>query len=223
MENSPLNNAHYYARKAESFLKLNEISDSLANLEKCINCLSESLNLTTSPKAIESIKLQRQHHIRQRDLILHHYEKYKKNEKQKQDSANFQLNDRVINSNKIQLDLFENIDSTDTLLEELKKSNPESQTASELQQVNSQLNVLLYQLITHLDETIQENDMLKEKIKSLEADVRSRTTEKRSELQAMDDLAPDDLGLSEAIEVHEEFAPLELPEFDLGTLETPRH
>lgn len=168
--------------------------------------LNQSLNITTSPKAIESIKLQRNHHIKQRDLILHHY---KRIEKQKQENA--QLNERVINSNKIQLDLFENIDSTDTLLEDLKKILPDSQsTAVELQQMNSQLNVLLFQLITHLDETIQENDLLKDKIKALETESKSRSSEKQEARIAL--RAP------EATEVDIEFAPLDLPVFDLDSL-----
>lgn len=176
--------------------------ESIKYLDKCIECLDQTLAQTTSPKAIESIKLQRNHHIKQRDLILHHYEKYKKSEKQ---TANIQFNERVINSNKIQLDLFENIDSTDTLLEELKKSSPESQAAEQLQQMNSQLNVLLYQLITHLDETIQENDMLKEKMKVLDADGKGRP----GECLTMD-LIQNELRLSpDAMEAREELAPLE--------------
>lgn len=163
--------------------------------------------------------MQRNHHIKQRDLILHHYEKYKKNEKQKLEIASTQFNERVINSNKIQLDLFENIDGTDTLLEELKKSFPESQAAVELQQMNSQLNVLLYQLITHLDETIQENDLMKEKLKAIETDGKLKTSEKKSDYQ---ETIQDDLRLSpDQIEAQEEFAPLDLPVFDLP--DTPKH
>lgn len=129
-------------------MKLNGVEkfECLEYLEKCINCLDQALSETSSLKAIESIKLQRNHHIRQRDLITYHHEKYKKNEKLKLNVVNTQLNERIINANKIQLDLFENIDSTDSLLEELRKSFPDSQTASDLQQVNSQLNVLLYQV-----------------------------------------------------------------------------
>lgn len=194
-------------------MKGSERFESIQFLQKCIECLDQSLNLTTSPKAIESIKLQRNHHIKQRDLINHHYEKYKKSEKQKLDK----INERLINSNKIQLDLFENIDSTDTLLEELKKSNPELQTATELQQMNSQLNVLLFQLITQLDETVQENDSLKEKLKALDTKTRDK-----AEFTANESI--DELRFStDAIEVHEEFAPLELPEFDLGSLDTTKH
>lgn len=201
-------------------MKLNgsEKFESIKYLEKCIICLDQSLAQTTSPKAIESIKLQKNHHIKQRDLILHHYEKYKKIEKHKQDSVSAQFNERIVNSNKIQLDLFENIDSTDTLLEELKKLNPESQTAIELQQVNSQLNVLLYQLSQHLDETIQENDMLKEKLKSFETDGKLKTNERRTDT---DDIH-DETRLS-PVEADEEFAPLELPLFDLEALESPKH
>lgn len=199
--------AHYNARKAESYLKSNEIELSLKFLDKCIECLDQSLNVTTSPKAIESIKLQRNHHIKQRDLIQNHYKKIEK-QKQEEESVNAQLNERVINSNKIQLDLFENIDNTDTLLEDLKKIMPDQSTAAELQQMNSQLNVLLFQLITQLDETIQENDLLKQKIKSLETETKARCIEKREEEVSLRE-SP------EATEADMEFAPLDLPVFDL--------
>jgi hypothetical protein len=195
--------------------------ESLKYLDKCIECLDQAQ--TSSPKAMESIKLQRNHHIKQRDLILHHYEKYKKVEKQKLETVNVQFNERVINSNKIQLDLFENIDNTDTLLEELKKTMPDSQSTMELQQMNSQLNVLLYQLITHLDETIQENDSLKEKIKSFETDGKSKTTEKRNDSRAIDDIQDISRLSPDNIEAQEEFAPLDLPVFDLESLDAPKH
>lgn len=149
------------------------------------------------------MNLQIHHHTKQRQLIQYHFEKFKKTEKQKFESSSVQLNERVINSNKIQLDLFENIDGTDSLLEELKK-NPDSQTVAELQQMNSQLNVLLFQLITQLDETVHENDSLKEKIKTLEAKFNDRNDVLRLSTDAFE----------------EEFAPLELPVFDLDTLET---
>lgn len=179
--------------------------------------MDQCLDHSTSPKAIESIKLQRNHHIKQRDLILYHYEKYKKIEKQKLDTVNTQLNEKLINSNKIQLDLFENIDKTDTLLEELKTSFPDSQTAADLQQMNSQLNVLLYQLITQLDETIQENDNLKEKLKTLETEGKSKASEINSDrrTEVIQDESPE-------LEVQEEFAPLDLPVFDLESLESPK-
>ena len=200
-------------------MKLNGVEkfESLKYLDKCIDNLNNCLDQSTSPKAIESIKLQRNHHIKQRDLILYHYEKYKKNEKQKLESVNVQLNERVINSNKIQLDLFENIDATDTLLEELKKTIPDSQTAVDLQQMNSQLNVLLYQLITTLDETTQENDTLKEKLKFLEAEGRMKTNERTGDrqMEVIQDESPE-------VEAHEEFAPLDLPVFDLESMESPK-
>lgn len=185
---------------------IENLKDSLSYLEKCIECLDQSLIQTNSSKAIESINLQKNHHVKQRDLILYHYEKYKKNEKQKLEAVNIQFNERVINSNKIQLDLFENIDNTDTLLEELKKTNPELTEASELQQMNSQLNVLLYQLI-----------------KTFETDGKSRTSEAGSESRAME-IIQHNLGFSpNAMEAQEEFAPLDLPVFDLESLDAPKN
>jgi hypothetical protein len=187
--------------------------ESLNYLEKCIDCLEKSLALTTSEKALESIKLQQNYHIKQRDLIQYHFEKFKKTEKQKETAIPAQLNERFVNSNKIQLDLFENIDGTDALLEELKK-NPEPQTIAELQQMNSQLNTLVFSMITQLDDTVHENDALKEKLKTLEAKASSRDEYRHQE----------ELHLStDAFEAQEEFAPLELPVFDLDSLDTKKN
>lgn len=83
--------AHYYARRAESYLKSNENrEESISFLNqvglwqifyvfifyflptiKCIDSLDKSLSTTTSMKAAESIKLQRNHHAKMRDLIMH--------------------------------------------------------------------------------------------------------------------------------------------------------
>lgn len=157
------------------------------------------------------------HHIKQRDLILHHYEKYKKVESQTNESASTEINERVITSNNIQLDLFENIDSTDRLLEELKNSNQDCQTAVELQEMNTQLGALMTHLVRQLDETVHENDILKEKIKALETECKIRKIEKEgSEVHYDSRHSPD------AVEANEEFAPLDLPVFDLASLDTPK-
>lgn len=178
---------------------------------------------TTSSKAIESIKLQIGHHTKHRDLILHHYEKYKKLDKQKSsDTAVAPMNERVVNSNKMHLDLFENIENIDALLEELKKTVSENDSITELQQTNSQLNVLLYQVITHHGETIQENDQMKEKIKLLEGELKLYNAGKPIDLPKA--ASPDKLSDSPDIaeESQEEFAPLDLPVFDLESLKTPK-
>lgn len=162
------------------------------------------------------------HHIKHRDLILYHYEKYKKLDKQRSDPL-VPFNERVLNSNKMHLDLFDNIESTDTLLEELKKTITDNASAAELQQSNSQLNVLLYQLITHHGETIQENDQLKEKIKSLESELRSHNARKGIEHPTSTSPEKQSDSPEVADDPQEEFAPLELPVFDLESLKTPKH
>lgn len=76
--------------------------------------------------------------------------------------------------------------------------------------MNSQLNVLLFQLMTFLDDTVQENDSLKEKIRALETENKLISTEKREEEVNLQELRDS----SETAEA--EFTPLELPVFDLG-------
>lgn len=205
-------------------LKLNgpEKFECLQHLDSCISCLEAAIATTTSAKAIESIKLQISHHIKHRDLILHHYEKYKKLDKQKSSEIVVApLNERVVNSNKMHLDLFENIESTDSLLEELKKTVADNVSVAELQQTNSQLNLLLYQLITHHGETIQENDQLKDKIKLLETELKLYNAGKGIDQPKA--ASPDKLSESPDIpDETQEFAPLDLPVFDLESLKTPK-
>lgn len=65
--------------------------------------------------------------------------------------------------------------------------------------------------------------MLKERVKSVETEGKLKASEKsegRPDLNA----SPDELRLSpDAIEAQEEFAPLDLPTFDLGTLDTTKY
>lgn len=187
--------------------------DSIKYFEICISFLEQALSQTSQPKAVESIKLQKDFYTRQRELILckkAHYEKCKKfiaeAEPQTQ-SLDFQLDEHLDNSITLQLDIFKNIENTDSLLEELTKQIPET---TELKGLNANLNILLNKLLKHLDETTQENLELKDKIKTMEGDGKpeSKNSDQFGLMEEMKELSP-------SPEAQEEFAPLELPEFSI--------
>ncbi|CAO1391589.1 unnamed protein product [Diamesa hyperborea] len=230
MESSPLNNAHLFSRKTERCLKVLNFDLALENLEISIKNFDLALKQTTIPKVVESIKLQKEYHIKQRELINYkktHYEKYnlltQKLNTSETDVENFQINERLENSNKIQLQIFKNIDTADLALEQFLMQNSDDNnisTASELQALNQKLHLLIQQNFIQQDLTLQENDALKLRIKSLEQDVSEKRKEKKMEGykihdEYLDTFSPDAI---EALEELPSLAPLELPSFDLETL-----
>ncbi|CAO1415326.1 unnamed protein product [Diamesa serratosioi] len=229
MDSSPLNNAHLFSRKTERCLKVLNFELALENLEISIKNFDLALKQTSIPKAVESIKLQKDYHIKQRELINYkkaHYEKYNLLTQKLNNSEtveNFQINERLESSNKIQLQIFKTIDIADLALEQfLTQSDDESNssTASELQALNQKLHILIQQNFIQQDLTLQENDSLKIRIKSLEQDVSEKRKEKkidgyRVHEEYSDTFSPDTI---EALEELPTLAPLELPSFDLETL-----
>lgn len=201
----------------------------LENLEISIKNFDLALKQTSIPKAIESIKLQKDYHIKQRELINYkkiHYEKYNLLSQKLNNSEtveNFQINERLENSNKNQLQIFKNIDTADLTLEQFLMQNEneiETSAASELQALNQKLHLLIQQNFIQQDLTLQENDALKLRIKSLEQDVSEKRKEKkidgfRVHEDYLDTFNPDAI---EALEELPTLAPLELPSFDLETL-----
>lgn len=201
----------------------------LENLEISIKNFDLALKQTSIPKAVESIKLQKEYHIKQRELINYkktHYEKYNLLTQKLNNSEtveNFQINERLENSNKIQLQIFKNIDTADLALEQfLIQNNNENNTstASELIALNQKLHLLIQQNFIQQDLTLQENDALKLRIKSLELDVSDKRKEKKMDGyrvhdEYLDTYSPDAI---EALEELPTLAPLELPSFDLETL-----
>lgn len=175
----------------------------LKYIDKCIESLNTSLASTSSTKAIESIKLQRDHHTRQRDLLQFHIDKFRRNEKQS--SVDVQSDERIFAAYKGQNDLFENLKLTEDALGELKSSSPD--VSSKLLELNNQLHQIVGRLVNQVDETIIENDNLRGKLKDFEERVKSDDTKQATATN-------DDPSV--VAENHEEFAPLDLPKFDVS-------
>jgi hypothetical protein len=72
------------------------------------------------------------------------------------------LNENIDNATTLQLDLLQNLSLVDKELEELAKNNQNCSNVKEIQQLNSQFNLLLCKLFNFVDVTIRENVALKE-------------------------------------------------------------
>lgn len=115
----------------------------------------------------------------------------------------------------------------------MKQKSKQSATIDELKNLNHKLHILVYKLISQMDETVQENHSLKSKLRSFEKSHDSPMSAQQSErpyklsvnvdeekcsnlnqYSLSSDISPED-----GIEAHElELAPLDLPTFDLGEL-----
>lgn len=195
--------AHYCARKAENLMRIpgSEL-ECLKYLDKCVESLDIALTKTSSSKAIESIKLQRDHHVRQRELLQFHIDKFRRNE-QKPEVVN-NLNDKVIHAFKSHNDLFENIKITGETLEELETSEQSNVNLARLLELNTQLHGIISHLVNQVDETVIENEILRGKIQEFETRVKLEDVQ-----QPIDDSNFDNN------DTNEEFAPLDLPKFEV--------
>lgn len=180
----------------------------LKYIDKCIECLNTSLASTTSTKAIESIKLQKDHHARQRDLLQFHVDKFRRNDKQS--SAEVQSDEKVPMAYKGQIygswnDLFENLKLTEDALGDLK--SPNAAVTLKLLELNTQLHQIVSQLVNRVDETVIENDSLRCKLKDFEEQSKFKDATRQPTVAG---------DPAEVAENHEEFAPLDLPKFDVS-------
>lgn len=267
--------AHFFSRKADTAVKYRRFDDALDCHKKAAEYLDEAGKQTSIIKAVESLKLQKEFHEKQQDLIKikkSQYEKYIstiENQKQKatvitEKDVNL-ANNKTVDSCQLQLAIYKTMEETDSLLEvlnrrgsdtdslksmdsEVEESKPSSETSSlgikkpkddtvvieELRTLNHQLHIMVFQLVTKLDESIQEADSLRDKVIFFEKEKNESQPRlitdhsKKNKIfitnsdnsssntyaySSCNDLSPD------AIEAQEELpplAPLELPIFDLN-------
>lgn len=275
--------AHYHSRKAESHLRYRRFDEAIDSHQKAANALDEALLSTSLPKAIESIKLQRDFHLKHIELILlkkQQYERYKHAvEHQRQQRADFLeqriAKDRIETACDLQISIYKTLEESDILLDTLSKNRrrlskdsdsvksaeavmDESKTISiesagevkmgtakktkddaaiidEMHTLNHQLHILIYSLISRLDESSQESEGLREKIKTIEKEKIIQRVQPMSKI--IDSVSKDDakLGTPErelnrrcSITGEErkiilpdtsDLPPLELPEFDYSSFD----
>lgn len=185
-------------------------------LEKCIECFSAAVKQSSSPKAIESIEIQKSYYEKQLQLLNLKKSLYDKcvDRIQKDDTIKIDINEQIENATNLQLDLLRNVSA----LEELTKNNS---NLTELQQLNTQFNILLCKLFKFVDETVRENVTLKERKQDEEIKyapcVDNNQATRVQETTNIQEPAPrgTQSGESEEDEEIHDLPPLDFPDFDL--------
>lgn len=198
-------------------MRYRRFDDAVESHQRAASSLEEALHSTSLPKAIESIKLQREFHLKHIELIRlkkQQYERYKLAvEHQRLKNADFleqqNVKDRIETACDLQIAIYKTLEESDILLESLgncrklsgsgkdsdsvksaevamddsrtvsienvgevkmgtKKAKDEAGVVDELHTLNHQLHILIYTLVSRLEESSQESEGLREKIKSIE-------------------------------------------------------
>lgn len=223
MENSSLNASHRYARQAQKCFRSNKFDEAIMNHELARKKIEESMNMTTMPKVLESLRLQKQFHTKQIDLIIIRREQHEKC-LAAQSAVDLGLGFRthLEDSRQVQMDLFKSLDNVEKVVEVLEQKTLSTGTREateflsklfeDLKLLNQQSMIMVNRLVTQLDDRIAENEDLRERIQensaTLTAQPRTTSLEKKSR-----DLSDSDTELNKL----EELAPLELPSFDFNT------
>ncbi|XP_018325688.1 nuclear receptor-binding factor 2 isoform X2 [Agrilus planipennis] len=243
MEPSSLNKAHQQHRRADALLKYKKFEEAIECHEKAAELLEEAIKVTENPHSIESLKLQKDYHLRQKKIILMKKEQSVKTKKvqgiQKQGThlSNCSENDHNLDDNaSLQSAIYRTFEETDSLLFLLMKKgakHPKDDTVviEELKTLNDQLRHLISNLLVQLDESSKEINRLRDRVKQLEEDG-SKATSKcttANNLKVITDssgatspyvfspcseLSPDLYDISTIPPL----APLEIPNFDFSNL-----
>lgn len=164
------------------------------------------------------------------------YEKYQKaiqNQKLAQTVGIFKVNERFENSLEAQQEIFKTMDKLEEKLNKFKISSDPTkdeiaspkakESIEDLKSLNQQLHMLIYNLVTQLDETVLENTFLKTKISALESPQDKSPYEMRLKEERLNEFAlSSDSTADEAVEASEqlsELPPLDYPTFDLSSFD----
>lgn len=195
-------------------MRARRFDEAVESHQKAAAALEEAVQCTSVAKAIESIRLQRDFHLKHVELIRlkkQQYEKYKQAvEQQRLKNIDFMeqrsTKDRIESACDLQIAIYKTLEDSDCLLETLSKrdlstageksdasgnmiesktvsienvneikldinkksSKDEKVVVDELHTLNHQLHILVYSLISRMDETNQEAESLRERVKLLE-------------------------------------------------------
>lgn len=199
-------------------MRYRRFDEAVESHQKAANALEEALHSISLPKAVVSIKLQREFHLKHIELIRlkkQQYEKYKLAvEQQRLKNAEFLeqrlAKDRLESACDLQISIFKVLEESDILLDALgngrklsggsrdsdsvksaeavmeqsetatienicevkmniaKKAKDETTVIDELHTLNHQLHILIYSMVSRLDECSQESESLRERIRSIE-------------------------------------------------------
>ncbi|XP_058819660.1 nuclear receptor-binding factor 2-like [Topomyia yanbarensis] len=241
MENSYLNVAHVYGRKAEHYAKHRRYDEAIESHRRAVSNMDEALKISPpSAVILESLQLQRKYHLKQAEFLRHkkqQHERYMKAvEYQRRRNPEYlaQQMEKLEKASELQVAIYRNMDETDSLLETLAKprsgggpeiaagSEKKTLAVEELISLNHSLHLLIHRMVQNLDEASTENEALKERISMYEKESHpaSMGAGKRAIDRGRDPLLETGRDALEAMDYHSEELPaLELPTFDLSGFE----
>ncbi|XP_058059904.1 nuclear receptor-binding factor 2 [Anopheles bellator] len=236
MENSHLNTAHMYGRRAENYVRSRRYDEATECHRKAVFHFEEALKIHGSPLVQESLQLQHKYHLKQIDRLRvkkQQYERYLKAmdyQRRKNPQWLMQQNEKMDKYNELQVAIYHNLDDTDGLLETLSKSLTSTggdggtapKVAGELIGLNHSLHILIQRMAQNIDEYATENEMLREKLRCYEKEKDSVTQGKvegpASALGKDRDVPKRDTDSARDDNLAA-LAPLEMPVFDLSEFE----
>ncbi|XP_055696507.1 nuclear receptor-binding factor 2-like [Lutzomyia longipalpis] len=232
MDNSALNTAHRYARRAEAHFRYKRFDEAIECHKQVIEQLQNAIRLATVDKSVVSLQLQREYHVKQIEFLnmrKMQFEKYRKAIEQEKGSDFWEQKEKTRTN---QTELFKAIENSDALLAGLlvKSSSGQmeveniTETLRELQSINKQIHIFAHSLSEQLDGCIIDADVLREKIRAEMAPKDDDSDDK--EASSVRSLSPDkqeykaveslDNILQDLNEIQElpNLPPLQLPNFD---------
>uniref|UniRef100_A0A182NRQ6 Nuclear receptor-binding factor 2 MIT domain-containing protein n=1 Tax=Anopheles dirus TaxID=7168 RepID=A0A182NRQ6_9DIPT len=237
MENSHLNRAHVYGRRAENWAKSRRFDDAIECHRKAVFHFNEALKLQTNTVVLESLHLQRKYHLKQVEWLQARKQQYARYlralDYQQRKNPEFlaQQIEKMDKYNELQVAIYHNLDDTDGLLDALSRSYAASQpsgqadgigtkTVNDLITLNHSLHILIQRMSQNVDEYATENEELREKVRFYEREKDAGTSERGT--GDADSAGHTNQGGSARQKhggaglLHDNLAPLEMPVFDLS-------
>ncbi|XP_041979814.1 nuclear receptor-binding factor 2-like [Aricia agestis] len=193
MDDHPLNLAHQQYRRAEAHMKNNRYDEAMQCHQNAAELLLDAMKSTSSTFALESITLQHSYHLKQKDIIKCKKEQYARVKKAMENikclGIDPSLNVGDSDHNKLQIEIYKNLNESENLLSLLtdKGKSNETQTiikdlipegrkteknqqtvVEELQILSQSLHSLVEQLVLQVEVLKDENNTLKDKLSYLE-------------------------------------------------------
>lgn len=187
--------------------------------------MTNNIFLICRPKVQESLRLQKQFHTKQIDLIIIRREQHEKClAAQAAVDKGLTFRNNLDDSRQVQIELYKSLDNVEKVVEVLEQKTLSagntvateflSKLFDDLKLMNQQSMLMVNQLVTQLDDRITENEDLREAMQENSSSAKMDQHRTGSlEAKKSRDLSDSDTELHKL----EELAPLELPSFDFNT------
>lgn len=254
--------AHYHNRKADNHLRCRRFDDAIECHKKATTALDEALAAAANnSKAIESVRLQRDFHLKRIELIRlkkKQYDSYKTAQRLK--TMEPQISKARLESTcDLQIAIYKTLEESDSVLEALNARKPDEQTSDnssseatgsqktvnddsngtliiDLHTLNHQLHILVFNLMSKMDESNYEMESLRDRVKMLEKErggplrspaiskgASNKTEQKSEEKHTERTSRRSSIITGEerkiVLPATSDFPPLELPEFDYSSFD----